>query len=225
MRADAAAKAPPAAARAGRRQAVKEFKRAAILRAARDLFGRDGLEGTTLRAIAAAAGVAVGTVYLHYPSKEALYADLLAGSLHDLLQHLRGTMARLPAGTPPEAALEAAALAFYGYYLDRPDELHLGLYLAQGLRPVSLAPDLDRLLNGRLIQCYTVLGDAIQRLGPLPPAAMQAETVALAATLTGALVLETTGRLKVLGDSGAAVVRRHVAHLADRLGGRLRAPG
>ncbi|MFN3401393.1 MAG: helix-turn-helix domain-containing protein, partial [Ferrovibrio sp.] len=63
----------------GRREAVRAFKREAILQAARKIFARDGLDGATLRAIAAEAGIAVGTVYLHYPAKEALYAELLAG--------------------------------------------------------------------------------------------------------------------------------------------------
>ena len=88
---------------------------------------------------------------------------------------------------------------------------------AQGLKPVSLNPELDRLLNGRLIQCYTVMGDGIRRLAPLEPEALKVETVSLAATITGALMLEVTGRLKVLGDGGEAVVRRAVQGLVERL--------
>lgn len=200
-------------ARQKRRKAVKAFKREAILSAARSVFARDGLDGATLRAIAAEAGVAVGTVYLHYPSKEALYADMLAGSLADLLKHLREAVAK----TAPEDQLMAGALGFYGFYRARPDDLYLGLYLSQGLQPTGLTPELDRLLNGRLIQCYTVLGDAMRHLAPLDAETTRAETVSLAASITGALVLEATGRLKVLADSGEAVVRRHVEALAKRL--------
>lgn len=201
------------AAKQKRRGALKAFKREAILAAARSVFARDGLDGATLRAIAAEAGVAVGTVYLHYPAKEALYADMLAGSLADLQKHLREAVA----GTPDEVQLTVGALGFYGFYKARPDDLYLGLYLAQGLQPVGLTPELDRLLNGRLIQCYTVLGDAMRKLAPLDAETVRAETVSLAAGITGALVLETTGRLKVLGDSGEAVVRRQVEALAKRL--------
>jgi transcriptional regulator, TetR family len=46
-----------ATARQGRRAAVKAFKREAILKAARSVFSRDGLDGATLRAIAAEAGI------------------------------------------------------------------------------------------------------------------------------------------------------------------------
>jgi len=200
-------------ARSGRREAVRAFKRDAILRAARGIFARDGLDGATLRAIAAEAGIAVGTVYLHYPSKEALYADLLAGSLAELLKSLREAVARASADEP----LMVGALAFYDFYRQRPDDLYLGLYLGQGLRPSGLTPELDRLLNGRLIQCYSVLGDAMRRLAALDPEAVRAETVSLAAAIAGALMLETTGRLKVLGDTGEAVVRRYVDQLIGRL--------
>jgi len=205
--------APAATAKLKRRDALKAFRRETILLAARAVFARDGLDGATLRAIAAEAGIAVGTVYLHFPTKEAIYAEMLAGSLADLQKHLRAAVA----GAAPQDQLLAGALAFYGFYRDRPDDLYLGLYLAQGLKPVGLTPELDRLLNGRLIQCYTVLGDGMRRLAPLDAESLRAETVALAAAITGALVLESTGRLKVLGDGGEAVVRRAVAALIRRL--------
>lgn len=210
MPAEAAAENP---VREKRRRAVKAFKRETILAAARSVFARDGLDGATLRAIAAEAGVAVGTVYLHYPAKEALYADMLAASLSDLQKHLREAVAKAEA----DQQLLAGALGFYSFYRARADDLYLGLYLGQGLRPAGLTPELDRLLNGRLIQCYSVLGDAMRRLAPLDPETLRAETVSLAACITGALVLEATGRLKVLGDGGEAVVRRHVEMLVQRL--------
>lgn len=199
--------------KAGRREAVRAFKREAILQAARKIFARDGLDGATLRAIAAEAGIAVGTVYLHYPAKEALYAEMLAGSLADLQKHLREAVAKAASGEE----LMAGALAFYDFYCQRPDDLYLGLYLGQGFRPTGLTPELDRLLNGRLIQCYTVLGDAMRKLAKLDAEEVRAETVSLAAATGGALMLETTGRLKILGDTGAAVVRRHVELLVQRL--------
>lgn len=211
--------APVEKARSGRRAAVRAFKRDAILQAARKIFGRDGLEAATLRAIAAEAGIAVGTVYLHYPSKEALYADMLAASLSDLLKAVREAVAKAPA----EQQLMAGALAFYGFFHARPDDLYLGLYLGQGLRPVGLTPDLDRLLNGRLIQCFTALSEGIRHLAPLEMEALRAETINLVAGIVGAVVMQATGRLKILGDTGEDVVQRQVEMLAERLG-RLRSP-
>ena len=56
MPAKTAAAADTDTAKLKRRGAVKAFKREAILQAARTIFARDGLDGATLRAIAAEAG-------------------------------------------------------------------------------------------------------------------------------------------------------------------------
>ena len=59
---------------ARRRRVVKppDQRRREILEAATELFGRQGYDVTTVQAIAARAGVAAGTVYLYFPSKEAI---------------------------------------------------------------------------------------------------------------------------------------------------------
>ena len=54
---------------AERRAATRE----AILQAAEDLFSRRGFAATTVDQIAAAAGVAKGAVYHHFPAKEAMF--------------------------------------------------------------------------------------------------------------------------------------------------------
>lgn len=52
-------------------------KRAQIREAAQALFLRHGFEGTTMDAVTAAAGISKQTLYRYYPSKEALFADIL----------------------------------------------------------------------------------------------------------------------------------------------------
>lgn len=54
----------------------KEGKRAAILEAALTLFALQGFAGTPVPEIANAAGVAAGTIYNYFPSKEALVNEL-----------------------------------------------------------------------------------------------------------------------------------------------------
>lgn len=49
-----------------------EVTRARILDAALDLFRRHGFEETTMRGIAAAAGVSLGSAYYYFQSKEDL---------------------------------------------------------------------------------------------------------------------------------------------------------
>lgn len=61
----------------------KALTRAAILVAARKQFIEQGYEGTTIRDVASAAGVSVGSVHVHYRDKRALlfscfYAEIAA---------------------------------------------------------------------------------------------------------------------------------------------------
>lgn len=68
----------PGKARAVRRsQSRGRRTRERLLAAARDLFGRDGYEGTSIGEVASEAGVGVGTVYHHFEDKRALLLELL----------------------------------------------------------------------------------------------------------------------------------------------------
>ena len=55
----------------------RETTREAILAAATTLFGEKGFAATTIDEIAAAAGVAKGAVYHHFPHKEAVFEAVL----------------------------------------------------------------------------------------------------------------------------------------------------
>jgi AcrR family transcriptional regulator len=52
------------------RQARTGERRAQILRAALEVFSRRGFHGATIREIASTAGLAEGTIYLYFPSKQ-----------------------------------------------------------------------------------------------------------------------------------------------------------
>jgi AcrR family transcriptional regulator len=69
-----------------RRDRNKEDKRLRIQAAAMRLFRQRGYEATTTKAIADAAGVAAGTVFLYAADK----ADLLVLAMHDELQRIVG---------------------------------------------------------------------------------------------------------------------------------------
>ncbi|SEN47185.1 MULTISPECIES: TetR/AcrR family transcriptional regulator [unclassified Pseudomonas] len=58
-------------------QRLTERKRASILQAAISEFRSSGFEITSMDKIAATAGVSKRTVYNHFPSKEALFAEIL----------------------------------------------------------------------------------------------------------------------------------------------------
>src|SRR5215471_11875734 len=76
-----------------RRKAVSGLKRGLILDAARRVFEAEGLEGASLRAIAAEAGYTPAALYFHFESKEAIYAEVLRASLARLGEHVASTVA------------------------------------------------------------------------------------------------------------------------------------
>ena len=58
-------------------QEKSERSRSAILEAALRLFSSQGYRGTSIREIAAQAGLSTGNVYHHFPDKETLFRTLL----------------------------------------------------------------------------------------------------------------------------------------------------
>ncbi len=66
----------------------REAIRNRLLAAGRERFARYGLRKTTVEELAHAAGIAKGTFYLFFASKEALYAELLLQELPNLVQRL-----------------------------------------------------------------------------------------------------------------------------------------
>jgi AcrR family transcriptional regulator len=60
---------------------AKSATRQTILRAATKLFIKEGWQNTTTRGIAQAAGIAAGTLFNYFPTKEALAAEIVAEAL------------------------------------------------------------------------------------------------------------------------------------------------
>jgi AcrR family transcriptional regulator len=61
--------------------ATKSATRQRILEAAKELFLRDGWNSTTTRGIAIAAGIATGTLFNYFPTKEGIAAALITEAL------------------------------------------------------------------------------------------------------------------------------------------------
>ncbi len=99
-----------------RRDARKEATRTRILEVARLHFERDGFEAASIRAIAAQAGVATGTVLLHFTDKSGLLHAALYEDLERAIARCLATRTRGPILT----RLSAVARAFYSYYAARP---------------------------------------------------------------------------------------------------------
>jgi AcrR family transcriptional regulator len=194
--------------RNGRREAVRELKRGLILEAARKVFEAEGLDGASLRAIAAAAGYTPAALYFHFESKEAIYAEVLRNSLASL----QGAVARASArGRTPADQLRAWAMAFFLFYADNPRDLDLGFYLFRGgMKPHGLGKDRDEVLNAALDAAMQPMAEAAEALGVRPEHArlMMADIFAHAA---GLLLLAHTGRIRMFGASAPDLMQRYVA--------------
>lgn len=190
-----------------RQKAVSDLKRELILDAARRAFEADGLEGASLRSIAAGAGYTPAALYFHFESKEAIYAEVLRSSLANLQQTVNRSIVRAKA---PADRLRAAAMAFFGYYADNPGDLDLGFYLFRGgMKPQGLGKERDDILNAALESALQPIADAAQALG-----AQRAEARSLMADIfahaAGLLLLAHTGRIRMFGASAPLLMERFI---------------
>jgi AcrR family transcriptional regulator len=109
------------------RRAAAHATRDRICQAAEDLFTRDGYAGTSIRAIAARAGVSEATLYLAFPNKAALLdatilrairhsgseplSEILELDPHDLLARLAAASAAVMRHAAPLIAIGESAAA------------------------------------------------------------------------------------------------------------------
>ena len=91
----------------GRQRSAASHNHTAILRAANELFARDGVEAVDVRQIAAAAGVGVGTVYRRFGDKASVIAELVGDQERELQDALLSGPPPLGPGAPPRQRLEA----------------------------------------------------------------------------------------------------------------------
>jgi AcrR family transcriptional regulator len=99
----------------GKREQTKVQNRLAILDAAREVFGEMGYESATVRDIIRRTGLAAGTFYNYYRSKEEVFAALAddgARRFAPILKNLRGK------GGPLEDFVREAITAYFEFMAD-----------------------------------------------------------------------------------------------------------
>jgi AcrR family transcriptional regulator len=200
--------------RGRRKRAVTDLKRGLILDAARAIFERDGLDGASLRAIAAQAGYTPAALYFHFDSKEALYAEMLGQSLEALKASVDAGVAQ---AVSPAGRLAAAALAVFDFYASHPRDLDLGFYLFRGgIRPHGLGRDRDKALNEALEGALWPILEAAEAMGADEATArlLMADTFAHA---VGVLLMMHTQRIRMFGLAPRALMERYVATEVARL--------
>jgi AcrR family transcriptional regulator len=128
-----------------------DLRRQLILSAAKRCFARHGFAGTTTRSVAAAAAISEGLLFKHFPSKAALYAEILAEECE-----ADPDMAHLLGQEPSTATLVKLVKGMVGHFVqiaDVPDEQE-----AQRLR-LMLTSHLDDGEFARLL--YAKVGNLI----------------------------------------------------------------
>jgi AcrR family transcriptional regulator len=108
---------PPTQWQSRKRQSIQE----AVIR----LMSREGLAAVTMERVAHEAGIAKGTVYLHYRDKQALLEAVKESALSPMLARIDEALAGNPA---PDVKLEAFASRYLAYFDERRDLFRILLY-------------------------------------------------------------------------------------------------
>lgn len=118
----------------------------ALLHHGRRLFARHGYEGTSVRAITAAAGANLGAITYHYGSKETLYHEVLTACFRPLLERLEIAMG--DPGAAPLARVEAGVRAIFAHQAANRD---LAALMSRELAADRPAPaPIRRMMRGAL---------------------------------------------------------------------------
>ena len=121
---------PPRPATAGTRDR--------ILLAGLGLFAEHGFHGTSIRDIAAEAAVQSASLYAHFPSKEAILAELVLAGHEE--HHTRLVTALLKSGTDPRDRLAALVRAHVQAHTDYPMLAVVANNEMHALSPAAAAP-------------------------------------------------------------------------------------
>jgi AcrR family transcriptional regulator len=107
---------PAIAHKPSKEEVLTAYRRSALLESARKVFGQCGFEGATMERIAQEAGVAKGTTYLYYSSKQSIYDEALNEGMAELEELTR---VRLEHAATLREAIAAFISARVDYFLER----------------------------------------------------------------------------------------------------------
>ena len=130
-----------------------DMTRAALIRAALGLFGKQGFDGTSTREIAAAAKANIGSIAYHFGSKEGLrtaVADYITDLIQTVASQAIGSVpAPVPDAATPEIAekqLMAALERMVAFMVARPEAGEIVQFMLREMANPSAA--LDRIYEG-----------------------------------------------------------------------------
>lgn len=169
---------------------------AAIRRALRDLVAERGFHGTSMGAVAKHAGVAAGTAYVHYESKEEL---VYATYLEVKRQLSEAVLPQVDLAAPPRERFRQLWTAIYRHYREEPAragflaQLEASPYHAEASKRLEAAGDplLDE--AGR--------ADLAEMLADLPMDVVAALTLGVAIRLVAAGIELTESQMTDVAEA------------------------
>lgn len=195
------AAAKPRPVRTQRRTAVTRRR---LFDAAEKVFGDLGFHATSISEITRTAGVAQGTFYIHFTSKELLFSELVA----DISRRLRHHLAEAVANSPGRLVAERRGLEAFCAFVQQHPGVYRIVQESQFVDPTAyrdyyqrLATGYEQVLTSAVARGEIVPGDASTRAWALMGIGhflgmrhcLWAGTVPDAATLDAALDLISHG--------------------------------
>ena len=179
--------------------------RAALMHAARDVFGRRGYHGASLEEIAAEAGFSTGALYYNFASKEALFLALLDERIEERITDIDAAFEQ--ATTSTEGTAAQAQTAARGFMATLSESSQWRLLSFEFVAVAARDPALKRQVKKRFERMHTALTQLIDRrrseLGvalPVASAELAATLAALGNGLAIDAVLGLSLRDEVFGD-------------------------
>jgi len=160
---------------------VTDFRRAQVIDAARERFSKHGLAGTTMDGIAQAAGVAKGTVYLYYKSKEDIFRQILD---EDLTYFYDETVPPISGPGDIEQKLRGYFLGVLGFF-DRKKDFCEHAIFEMGAEVRKKAMQRFEVVFKAQVEAWSALLTAAQRDGLIDPLDAHATAVLIVGAASG----------------------------------------
>jgi AcrR family transcriptional regulator len=147
----------PASLRAARRERRRDLSRQEILAATRKVLLRQGIRATTLEAVAAEVGLTKAALYYYFPSKDALFFEVVYGIFED---HARAVHDAVEPAARGGQALRALIGETIRGFARRMDDFRLAFLHAQVAGPGGVEMSAEQFARIRPLNNLTYAGTA-----------------------------------------------------------------
>ncbi len=189
------------AARVARRERRRESSREEILEAARTILLERGIAGATLEAVAQTVGMSKAALYYYFPSKEALFFEVMFGAVQRQANAVHAAVGKAETGGE---ALTAVIRESVAAFTPRMDDFRLAFLHGQVSGKSAVKLDADqfariRPLNSLVLDLATQKLTAERKRSAKPPA-VEPRLMAFLAYLSAIGMLTMKGMVEHLDD-------------------------